>query len=89
LTAHSASIAGSGNHTLTSGLNDLAWACAVLTSFPRAILIMAGTFELWRGGLISNTLFAGGVAAVVFEQPLDTIAPDRRNDPELGKMGTD
>jgi hypothetical protein len=30
------SIASSGNHTLTSGLNDIAWACAVLTPFPRA-----------------------------------------------------
>jgi len=59
------SIAGSGNHTLTSGLNDLAWACVVLTSFPRAMLIMAGTFGLWRAGLISNALFAAGVAAVV------------------------
>src|SRR4029077_3896145 len=59
------SIAGSGNHTLTSGLNDFAWACAVLTSFPRAMLIMAGTFGLWRAGLISNALFATGVAAVV------------------------
>src|SRR6266403_1898793 len=59
------SIAGSGNHTLTSGLNDLAWACVVLTSFPRAMLIMAGTFGLWRAGLISNALFAAGVVAVV------------------------
>ncbi len=59
------SIAGSGNHTLTSGLNDFAWACAVLTSFPRAMLIMAGTFGLWRAGLISNAFFAAGVAAVV------------------------
>src|SRR6266850_1787596 len=59
------SIAGSGNHTLTSGLNDLAWVCAVLTSFPRAMLIMAGTFGLWRAGLISNALFAAGVAAMV------------------------
>ena len=59
------SIAGSGNHTLTSGLNDFAWACVVLSSFPRAMLIMAGTFGLWRAGLISNTLFAAGVAAVV------------------------
>src|SRR5467141_4218782 len=32
------SIAGSGNHTLTSGLNDLAWACVVLTSFPREVV---------------------------------------------------
>jgi|SRR5882672_855368 len=59
------SIAGSGNRTLTSGLNDFAWACAVLTSFPRAMLIMSGTFGLWRAGLISNALFAAGVAAVV------------------------
>jgi hypothetical protein len=59
------SIAGSGNQTFTSGLNDFTWACAVLTSFPRAMLIMAGTFGLWRAGLISNALFAAGVAAVV------------------------
>jgi len=59
------SIAGSGNSTLTSGLNDFAWACVVLTSFPRAMLIMAGTFGFWRAGLISNALFAAGVAAVV------------------------
>jgi hypothetical protein len=59
------SIAGSGNDALTSGLNDLAWACVVLSSFPRAMLIMAGTFGLWRAGLISNALFAAGVAALV------------------------
>jgi hypothetical protein len=59
------SIAGSGNQTLTSGLNDLAWAGVVLTSFPRAMLIMAAAFGLWRARLISNTLFAAGVAAVV------------------------
>jgi hypothetical protein len=59
------SIAGPENHMLTSGLNDFAWAGVVLTSFPRAMLIMAGTFGLWRAGLISNSLFAAGVAAVV------------------------
>jgi hypothetical protein len=59
------SIAGSGNHAVTSGLNDFAWACVVVTSFPRAMLIMAGTFGLWRAGLISNTLFAAGVAVLV------------------------
>jgi len=59
------SIAGSGNPALTSGLNDFAWAGFVLTSFPRAMLIMAGTFGFWRAGLISNTLFAAGVAALV------------------------
>src|SRR5256884_4525533 len=59
------SIAGSGNSTLIAGLNDFAWACVVLTSFPRAMLIMAGTFGFWRAGLISNRLFAAGGAAPV------------------------
>ena len=64
-TALAYSIAGTGNHPLTSGLNDFVWACGVVTSFPRAMLIMAGTFGLWRAGLISKALFAAGVAAVV------------------------
>ena len=58
-------IAGSGNSTLTSGLNDVVWPCFVMTSFPRAMLIMAGTFGLWRAGMISNALFGAGVAALV------------------------
>jgi hypothetical protein len=59
------SIAGSGNNTLTSGLNDFVWAGFVLSSFPRAMLIMSAAFGLWRARLISNALFAAGVAAVV------------------------
>ena len=59
------SIAGPGNQTLTSGLNDFAWALVVLSAFPRAMLIMSGVFGLWRAGMISNALFALGVAAVV------------------------
>ncbi len=59
------SIAGSGNHALTAGLNDFVWACVVLSSFPRAMLIMSGTFGLWRAKLISNALFGAGVAALV------------------------
>jgi hypothetical protein len=59
------SIAGAGNQMLTSGLNDFVWAGFVLTSFPRAMLVMASAFGLWRARLISNTLFAVGVAAVV------------------------
>jgi hypothetical protein len=65
LAALAYSIAGSGSDMLTSGLNDLAWALVVLTSFPRAMLIMAWTFGLWRAGQISNALFAVGVAALV------------------------
>ena len=59
------SIAGPRTHTLTAGLNDFVWAGFVLTSFPRAMLIMAAAFGLWRAGRISNALFAAGVAAVV------------------------
>lgn len=59
------SIAGSRNHLLTSGLNDFVWTGFVLTSFPRAMLTMAAAFGLWRARLISNALFAAGVAAVV------------------------
>jgi hypothetical protein len=55
----------SGNHIPTSGLNDFVWAVFVLTSFPRAMLIMSSAFGLWRAGQISNALFAAGVAAVV------------------------
>ena len=54
------SIADSGNSTLIAGLNDFAWACVVLTSFPRAMLIMAGTFGFWRAGLISKQALRGG-----------------------------
>src|SRR6266699_2473718 len=41
------SIAGSGNQTVTAGLNDFVWALVVLSSFPRAMLIMSGSFGLW------------------------------------------
>jgi hypothetical protein len=59
------SIAGSGNQAFTSALNDVTWVSVVLTSFPRAMLVMASAFGLWRAGLVSNALFAAGVAAVV------------------------
>jgi len=59
------SIAGSENSALTSGLNDFTWAGVVLSSFPRAMLIMASAFGLWRAGLISNALFTAGVAVIV------------------------
>jgi len=59
------SIAGAAGHALAAALKDIAWAGFVLSSFPRAMLIMAGTFGLWRAGLISKPLFAAGVVAVV------------------------
>jgi len=59
------SLAGSGNDALVSALNDFAWALVVLTSFPRAMLIMSWAFGLWRAGQISNGLFTAGVAALL------------------------
>lgn len=63
--ALSFSISGSGNQALISGLNDFSWALIVLSSFARAMLIMSGAFGLWRASLISNGVFAVGVAGVV------------------------
>jgi hypothetical protein len=59
------SISASGNPALLGGLNDFTWAGVVLSSFPRAMLTMSAAFGLWRAGLISNGMFAVGVAAVV------------------------
>ena len=59
------SIGGSGGIGLASGLNDLVWTGFVLSSFPRAMIVMSGSFGLWRAGVISNGLFAAGVVCVV------------------------
>src|SRR5262249_43089428 len=60
------SVAGSANDAgLTSALNDLSWVLPVVAWFPAAMLIMAGSFGLWRAKLISNTPFYLGVAAVI------------------------
>src|SRR2546422_1513356 len=58
------SIAGSGNQTLTAGLNDFVWALVALSSFPRAMLIMSGSFGFLRARLVSNALFGACVGAV-------------------------
>jgi len=58
-------LAGSGNDALVSALNDVGWALVVLTSFPRAMLIMSWAFGLWRADQISNGLFSAGVAALL------------------------
>ena len=59
------SIAGSGNHAFASGLNDISWVLASLSLFPAAMLIMAGSFGLWRAGIFSNTAFSAGVTAMM------------------------
>jgi hypothetical protein len=59
------SVAGSGNTQIATGLNDLSWILTIAASFPAAMLVMSGSFGLWRAGIISNTAFAAGVAAMV------------------------
>jgi hypothetical protein len=59
------SIAGDESRALASGLNAFSWVLLVLTSFPRAMLIMSLAFGLWRARLISNELFGLGVVFVV------------------------
>ncbi len=60
-----ASIAGSADAALVSGLSSVGSAAFVLSSFPRAMLIMAGSFGFWRAGLITNKQFVVAVAAVI------------------------
>jgi hypothetical protein len=63
------SILGTGGLVLASSLNDFCWALAVLTSFPAAMVLMAGTFGLWRAQIISNRtywmIFPGWVLVVI------------------------
>jgi len=59
------SVAGSAGSEIASALNDLGWAGFVLSSFPRAMLVMSGTFGFWRAGMISNRSFLLGVAVVL------------------------
>jgi hypothetical protein len=59
------SIAGSGNESFTSGLNDLHWAGFVIVSFPLAMFVMSSAFGLWRAAIISNRFFGVGVAVVL------------------------
>jgi hypothetical protein len=48
-----------------TGLDQLTWATVVMTSFPRAMLIMSGSFGLWRAGRISDAGFGVAIAMVV------------------------
>jgi hypothetical protein len=59
------SIARSGHDTVTSAFNDFTWVAAVVASFPMAMLVMAGSFGLWRAVMISNTAFTAGVTVVL------------------------
>ena len=59
------SIAGSSSTGVASALNDLAWAVSVIISFTAAMLVMAGSFGLFRAQMISTRAFGVAVAAVV------------------------
>src|SRR5262245_56262992 len=59
------SVTGSGTFAVASALNDLTWILLVLGAFPAAMVIMSGSFGMWRAGLISNRGFALGVTAMV------------------------
>jgi hypothetical protein len=58
-------IAGSVDDQVTAGLNDLSWVLMDFAWFPVAMLIMAGSFGLWRAGFFSNAAFGAGVTAMV------------------------
>jgi hypothetical protein len=59
------SIAGSGSDGVTSALNDVAWVLTNIAWFPVAMLIMAGSFGLWRAQIFSTRAFEAGVTAMV------------------------
>jgi hypothetical protein len=59
------SIAGSGEERITSALNDFSWAVIAIGWFPIAMLIMAGSFGLWRAEIFSGGAFGAGVTAMV------------------------
>jgi hypothetical protein len=59
------SISGAGKLEITSGLNDLTWILAIVASFPAAMLVMSGSFGLWRAGAISTGPFLAGVTVMV------------------------
>lgn len=55
----------SGNDMFYATLHRVVSGMVVMSAFPRAMLMMAPTFGLWRARLISNPVFYAGVAAVV------------------------
>jgi hypothetical protein len=46
-------------------LDALSWVVAAIAWFPVAMLVMAGSFGLWRAGIFSNASFGAGVTAMV------------------------
>ena len=58
-------LAGSGNEVLVAGLTSLAGVVWVLSSFPRAMMVMAGSFGFWRAALITRQQFLVAVGLVI------------------------
>lgn len=63
--ALASSVAVPGNEQVASAVNDLSWVLKDFAWFPVAMLIMAGSFGLWRAGIFSNAAFGAGVTAMV------------------------
>src|SRR5262245_12088157 len=59
------SFAGSGTEVLASGITSLGWSLWVLSSFPRAMYVMAGSFGFYRAGLITTRQFQVAVGLVI------------------------
>jgi hypothetical protein len=59
------SLAGSGSDAIVTGLTSLGSAAWVLSSFPRAMMVMAGSFGFWRAGFITTNQFKVAVGLVI------------------------
>ena len=60
-----ASIGSTADAAFVSGLTTFGLAAFVLSSFPRAMLVMAGSFGFWRAEMISNRQFGLAVGLVI------------------------
>jgi len=60
-----ASIGDTADAALVSGLTTFGSIAFVLSSFPRAMFVMAGSFGFWRAGMISNRQFGLAVGLVI------------------------
>jgi hypothetical protein len=62
-------LVGTASVELVTALNDISWVLSVLVSFPAAMVLMSGTFGLWRAKIISTmtywSIFPGWVLVVI------------------------
>jgi hypothetical protein len=60
-----ASVADTADPALVAGLTTFGSAAWVLSSFPRAMFVMAGSFGFWRAQLITDRQFVVAVGLVI------------------------